>query len=130
MPSDQSSLSEGRIHRWSYIHRKVKELGFPGLGEYLCTRYIQERQRVEDMARECNVRTNTIRKHLRFYGLEVGTPRAPKPTQRKGRTLVCTECGRPKYYSPSLVEKLNEETYRCRPCRTILDSGDQHEEPS
>lgn len=114
--TESDLASEGKIIRWSAIHQRARDLGFPSLGDYLCTRYILERKRVEEMAEECLVTPNTLRKHLKFYGLELGTPREPLPTNKKGRYLVCTKCGRKKYYAPSQMKKLDSSTYRCREC--------------
>jgi len=115
-----------RKRRLSAIHRKVQELGCPGLGEYLSRRYVQEKATVAEMAQECAVRENTIRRHLHLYGFTVapgGTHRRRKgynQVRRRGRNMICRVCGALRYYSPAQLANLQEANYMCRGCRSDM----------
>jgi hypothetical protein len=97
----------------------VRELGHTGLGEYLAQRYVRERKRVEDIATECNVRVNTVRRYLKIYGFTVGTPREKLARERAGMTFICGRCKAEKYYSPAVAKKLIAAEYKCRSCKNF-----------
>jgi len=104
--------------RTTYIHQRVQELGFHGVGEYLAQRWTIEQRRAEDIADECNVRVNTIRRYLKLYGFS--QPRRKRtPGTRRGRNIICVACGAARYYAPSIIVKLDERTYKCRPCKNV-----------
>lgn len=102
--------------RYSFIYTKVRELGFDSLATYLVVRRIIEQRLIEEMADECQVRSNTMRAHLAYYGIKIEVDRHRPQSNRKGVELVCTSCSTPKYYSPAQRLRLNPTTYKCRKC--------------
>lgn len=117
--------------RYSYIHGKVRELGFLGLGEYLTQRYVLERVSPGAIATECDVRENTVRRQLRLYGIDTNHVKRLRPsTTRRGRNLICNSCGAGKYYSPAVLRKLDERKYLCRPCKGVIPDVREAQDPA
>lgn len=53
----------------------------------------------------------------RLENLSVETRANHNREHGRGRVLFCAKCGKERWYSKSLIEKMTAETYLCRPCR-------------